>query len=105
MAAHAADAGRPLAELLAEVSRGLTGAAIRYSEEELAGILSPRHFVNVRRTWGGPAPEETARAAQASRIRLEADGAWLRQAAEALRAAEARLAGRSAALYFRPVPI
>ena len=33
----------------------------------LAEILSPRHFVNVRRTLGGPAPEETARAAEASR--------------------------------------
>ncbi len=98
MAAQAADAGRPPAELLAEVSRGLTGAAIRYSEEELAEILSPRHFVNVRRTWGGPAPEETARATQASRIRLEADGAWLGQASEALQVAEARLAGSSAAL-------
>jgi argininosuccinate lyase len=98
MAAHAADATRPPGELLAEVSRSLTGTAIRYSEEELARILSPRHFVNVRQTWGGPAPGETARAAQASRICLEADAEWLRHATEALRAAETRLAERSAAL-------
>ncbi|MDR3703841.1 MAG: argininosuccinate lyase [Candidatus Sulfopaludibacter sp.] len=98
MAVHAENASRPLAELLAEVSQGLLGAPIRYSEEELATILSPRHFVNIRQTWGGPAPGETARAAQASRIRLEADGEWLRQATEALRVAEKRLAERSAAL-------
>ena len=32
------------------------------SEDALQRILSPRHFVEVRRTLGGPAPEETGRA-------------------------------------------
>jgi len=95
IAARAADASRPLPDLLAEVSNDLLGAPIRYSGDELAAILSPRHFVNVRRTWGGPAPDETARAAQASRVRLEADEKWRHDAADALRAAEKRLAERS----------
>ena len=43
--------------------RELLGAPLAYSDEALAEILSPRHFVDVRRTLGGPAPEETARAA------------------------------------------
>jgi argininosuccinate lyase len=98
IAARSANAGRPLADLLADVSGDVLGAPIRYSEEQLAETLSPRHFVNVRRTWGGPAPEETMRAAQASRVRLEADEDWWRQAGEALRLAESRLAERSAAL-------
>jgi len=85
---------RPVSELLAEVS----GDSIRYSEEELQRILSPRHFVEVRRTFGGPAPEETRRAAGISRQQLEADEAWWHGATEALRAAEAILAERSAAL-------
>ena len=64
----------------------------------LAEILSPRHFVSVRRTPGGPAPEQTARASAASTAQLEADRAWLKTAADALLAAERRLAERSQAL-------
>ena len=41
----------------------LLGAPLTYSEDEVAHILSPRYFVEIRRTLGGPAPEETARAA------------------------------------------
>ena len=90
--------GQPLAWLLAEVSGELLPEPIVYSEAELAAILSPRHFVNVRRTLGGPAPEETARASKASGLQLEADEAWRRQALNALVEAERTLARRSAAL-------
>jgi hypothetical protein len=42
--------------------------------------MSPQHFVNVRRTYGGPAPEETGRAAAASRRQLDSDrDAWQRR--------------------------
>jgi len=80
------------------VSCDLTGVPIAYSDEELARILSPRHFVEVRRTLGGPAPEETARAAAASRELLDADEAWLVRTTDALAAAERKLADESAAL-------
>ena len=56
--------------------RELLGAPLAYSDAALAQILSPRHFVDVRRTLGGPAPEETARAAGVSRQLLDADEAW-----------------------------
>ena len=36
--------------------------------------MSPRYFVEVRRTPGGPAPEETARALDESRRILDATG-------------------------------
>lgn len=87
-----------LTDLLARVSGELLGVPIRYTDEELAAILSPRHFVSVRRTWGGPAPEETRRAAGGSRKQLEADRSWSSNAAQALRDAEKRLAERSASL-------
>ena len=61
-------------------------------------ILSPRHFVEIRRTLGGPAPEETARAAAVSRQQLEADEGWRSRASEALARAARTLAERSAAL-------
>jgi argininosuccinate lyase len=96
--ARARDRHAPLAELLAAASADLLGAPLTYSEADLADILSPRHFVNVRRTFGGPAPEETARASHASRAVLDADQAWWSKATEALTAAEQRLAERAAAL-------
>ena len=92
------DADRPLADVLADVSKEVAGAPIAYSEAALAKILSPRYFVTVRRTLGGPAPEETARAAGVSRQLLDADDAWWEQASNALADAEHRLAERSAAL-------
>ena len=87
-----------MAELLAEASNDLLGAPIRYSEAALLEILSPRHFVNVRRTLGGPAPEETGRAIAASRTQLDADTNWWISATNALTEAERVLAARSAEL-------
>jgi len=98
IAARQADATRSLAELLAEASAHVLGSPLTYADAELATILSPRHFVNVRKTAGGPAPEETARAARASRQQLEADEAWWKTATGVLAAAERRLMERSAAL-------
>jgi argininosuccinate lyase len=92
------DPERPLAELLAAVSRELHGTALRYSNEALAEILSPRRFVEVRRTLGGPAPEETARAAGASRLQLEADERWRDSTIQGLADAARRLDDRSRAL-------
>jgi argininosuccinate lyase len=98
IAARKADARSPLSTLLDDVSRERLGSPLRYTEDVLAGILSARHFVEVRKTPGGPAPDETARAAAASRRRLEDDlDAW-RAATNALTAAERRLASRIAAL-------
>jgi argininosuccinate lyase len=98
IAARQRDAVRPLSALLAEASREVLGSPLAYSDAQLAEILSPRHFVNVRRTWGGPAPEETLRAAKASRQQLEADDAWWTNATNALADAERKLSERSAAL-------
>jgi argininosuccinate lyase len=98
IAARQRDATRPLAALLDDISTDLLGAPLAYSDEALARILSPRHFVDVRRTFGGPAPEETARASAVSRQAIDADEGWWSKATEALAAAERTLAERSAAL-------
>jgi len=98
VAARQQQPAKPLAALLAEVSAAMLGAPIEYSEERLAEILSARHFVQVRRTWGGPAPEETARAAEAAQAQLASAGQWWRAATESLRHAAQTLAERSAAL-------
>ena len=89
---------RRFAELLTDASTEVLGHALSYTEEQLARILSPRHFVEIRKTFGGPAPDETARAAKVSRQQLDADEAWWAAATDALVKAEQTLAERSAAL-------
>jgi argininosuccinate lyase len=95
---RARDREQPLSARLADLAAELGGVSVRYSEAELAEILSPRHFVDVRDTPGGPAPVETGRAIEASADRLAGDQRWWADAMEALKGAEQRLAERSAAL-------
>jgi argininosuccinate lyase len=83
---------RPLADLLAEVSRDVIGTPIVYAEARLREVLSPRHFVAVRHTLGGPAPERTAEAVAASLVRLDRDRQWLDDTRGALDAADRSLA-------------
>ena len=67
----------------------LLGAPLHYSEAQLQKIMSPRHFVEVRKTLGGPSPEVTRAALAESRGLLEQHrAAWLARRA-ALDAAEA----------------
>lgn len=80
---------------LARVSADLLGAPLRYGDEEIARIMSPRHFVELRRTPGGPAPSETTRAIELSRDVLDRDRAWLDKQHEAVRDADARRRQRS----------
>ncbi len=85
-------------ETLAAVAFELLGRRIVYTPERLEEILSPRYFVAVRRTPGGPAPEQTSFALEASRARLDTDRQWYTERRGALAAAERLLAERSAAL-------
>ena len=92
------DPGVSLSHTLARVSADLIGVPLAYDEAAIAQILSARHFIEIRRTLGGPAPEETARAARQSRAALESDEAWWNGATTGLADAERNLAARSAAL-------
>jgi argininosuccinate lyase len=83
--------GTPMAALLREVSKGVIGKELVYSEDTLAEILSPRHFVEVRKTFGGPSPSETRRALEVSQKMLETDDEWLRDTREGLARAERSL--------------
>jgi argininosuccinate lyase len=83
---------------VAEATAALPGGPVRTEESALEASLDPRHFVDVRRTHGGPAPEETARALAASRSALDADAAWLAATRTALESAAGELTRRSAAL-------
>ena len=87
-----------LASNLRDASKAVTGQAISYSDEQLAEILSPRHFVNVRTTHGGPAPSETLRAIGESKTALARDEEWLRNTRGRLEHAASNLAKVSASL-------
>ena len=76
----------------------MAGKEIVYTDAQLAGILSPRHFVEVRKTPGGPSSSETARALGVSKEALGADEKWLAETRGRLAAAEQKLRAAAAAL-------
>ncbi len=86
------------AAVLRDVTKALLGKDVSYTDAELADLLSARHFVGVRTTYGGPAPSETARAIEASRTALARDEEWLKSARGRLAAAETTLKSAAAAL-------
>jgi argininosuccinate lyase len=96
--AHRERPDAPLGAILATVSGDLLGVPLQYSDAEIARILSARHFIEVRRSPGGPSPEQTARAIEESRALLATDHGWLSERRGALAAAETNLKRRSAAL-------
>jgi len=83
-----------LAAVVAGASLELAGRRLDYTDDRLAEILSPRHFVEIRRTLGGPAPAETARAVETSRAVLATDRRWVADTRNRLSGAAARLRER-----------
>jgi len=72
---------------LAAASTEVLGTPLHYDEARLNELLSPEHFVAVRKTWGGPAPSETADALARERDRMDSDAAWLAARRQQLAAA------------------
>jgi argininosuccinate lyase len=85
-------------DALTKASEEVLGSAIVYPADRLAEILSPRHFVEVRRTPGGPAPAETGLALGESHARLQDHRAWLQERLDRLTAAQEELKTRAKAL-------
>jgi len=71
--ARTADPKAPLAVALAQAASTILGHPLDYTEADLERIMSPEHFVEVRTTYGGPAPKETGRAIAESQRKLGAD--------------------------------
>jgi argininosuccinate lyase len=90
--------GAPLGATLATVSGDLLGVPLKYTDAQIEEIMSARHFVEVRRTPGGPAPVETARALAHARETLAADKSWFADVGDKLAAAQAQLRQRAEAL-------
>jgi argininosuccinate lyase len=88
----------PLAGIVAQISKDVTGTAIEYTNEEMEKLLSPEYFVEIRRTHGGPAPEVTGAAIEASRTLLAEDASWIASSKARLLNAEAGLKAAAVAM-------
>ena len=86
------------AQLLREVSASVLGRPIEFDDAKLARVLSARHFVEVRKTAGGPAPSEIAKALAQSHALLDGDRTWLSDARNKLKCADERLTEAASAL-------
>ncbi len=90
--------GEPLERVLAGISAKVLGRSVELAPADLQEVLSPQHFVRVRKTPGGPAPEATARACETSLARLASNQEWLSGTVDRLQAAETRLTAAADAL-------
>jgi argininosuccinate lyase len=84
--------------LLREISESVVGRPIEFDEARLTKVLSARHFVEIRKTPGGPAPSEMVKTLAASRSLLAADTKWLSETRERLKCADERLTEAATAL-------
>jgi argininosuccinate lyase len=82
-------------DALARASAEVLGAPVQFAPAQLADVLSPKHFVEIRRTPGGPAPAETVLALSESTTRLTDDRAWLQERVARLKTAQQELEKRS----------
>ncbi len=98
LSTEAGTSSEPLPSLLERIAADVTGTRVRYTAAELEEILSPDHFVRVRTTPGGPAPEQTTRAIAESRERLASDAGWFESRMSGLRQAEGELKAAVAAI-------
>jgi argininosuccinate lyase len=96
--ARTEDPSAALSGALAKASQAILGSALEYSEADLQRIMSPRHFVEVRTTHGGPAPAETSRAITESARLLQRDRDGWKARRARLAQAEADLAARAESL-------
>jgi argininosuccinate lyase len=69
----------------------VTGKAMGIAQQLLHRALDPRHFVDVRKTPGGPCAEVLAQAISAAREKLAADRSWMQTAAAHVEQAQQRL--------------
>jgi argininosuccinate lyase len=96
--ARTEDPMAPLSTALSKASAAILGRPLEYREADLQRIMSPGHFVEVRKTFGGPAPIETSRAIDESRKLLRQDrGSWTSRR-DRLAKAERELSARAKAL-------
>lgn len=85
-------------EHLAAAAQAVLGKPLHLQKETLATALDPYHFVNIRKVYGGTAPEEVQRMVKERKQSFQQDQAWLTGARSKLEQAERELERRAASL-------
>ena len=96
--AHRDQPGVSIADLIATFTKELGGREVRLTGDEVSRVLSPEHFVAIRKTHGGPAAEVVTHALGESEALLANDEARLAGLVDALAASAERRARALAAL-------
>lgn len=78
-------------EILQSAAREILGKELSLSAEETTQAMSAENFVNIRKIYGGTAPEETRRALSIEREIETADDEWFTEKTEFLKNASANL--------------
>jgi len=78
-------------EILQSAAREILGKELSLSAEETIQAMSAENFVNIRKIYGGTAPEETRRAISVEREIETADNVWFAEKTEFLKKASANL--------------
>ena len=88
----------PRSQVLREIAMSVLGRSLDFDEARLSKVLSARHFVEVRKTPGGPSPSVVAQALSHSRDVLSSDSKWLSEARSKLERADQQLTEAAHAL-------
>lgn len=80
-----------ISELTARFSRSALGTEIRVSPDRMSRILNPVHFVQVRKVFGGPAPETVKRSIFSYEKMNRSHHQWLQDKLTALASYSERL--------------
>lgn len=83
--------GLPPSVSLARALSAVRAEPLPIDDATLETLLSPRHFIEVRTTPGGPAPMRTGPAIDAERALLDRDSQWVTERRRALQEAGAML--------------
>lgn len=78
-------------EVLQIAAREITGHDLSLSAEETAQAMSAENFVNIRKIYGGTAPEETRRALAVEKVEEQQDEKWWAKKNELLENADIKL--------------
>ncbi|MFS8513131.1 MAG: argininosuccinate lyase, partial [Planifilum fulgidum] len=70
------------------------GVDLRFTEEDLARLSDPLHFIRVRKCRGGPNPAETRRMLEMRSEQLTREQRWLKDVLNRLNQAQAQVMHR-----------
>jgi argininosuccinate lyase len=78
-------------EALQAAAKETINRELNLTSDELENILSAEHFIEVRKTYGGTAPEEIESSLSAEKQKIEYDEKWIREKQDKINSAKLKL--------------